>query len=86
MSNIKNKKIKCIQNGLDFDNKTTKAFRLMSSNTQEQFLFGNQSWFNGYDVSLESEFLDKDDLFVFAFYTKKRNEIFIVHWKLDSNE
>ena len=90
LANLQTKKINCIQNQLNFDCNEVKAFRLFSSNNQEQFLFSDRCWLNGYKLS------EHDDLeancrksliniqkepFACVFYTQKRNELFIIGWK-----
>jgi hypothetical protein len=88
LANMKTKTIRCIQQELKFDSKVAKAFRLMSSNTQQQFIYSDRNWFNGFKL------LGKDDLhrnasynnlsdepFVCAFFAQKRNELFIIGWK-----
>jgi hypothetical protein len=87
MANLNDQRVKCIQNELNFDSKSIKAFRLMSSNTHEQFIFtSHQNWLNGYDIindQVESTFVPEyNNSIVFAFYAQKRNEIFVVEWDL----
>jgi hypothetical protein len=92
LSNLKTKSINCIQNELKFDNKTTKAFRLSSSSGQEQFLFSDRDWLNGYKFSCDEKSANPElkfslcandkisQDFLCAFYTQKRNELFIIGW------
>ena len=87
LANLHDQRVKCIQNELKFDSTTTKAFRLISSNTHEQFIFGHdKDWLNGYDImgyKEESLFISETSTpILFAFYTQKRNEIFVVEWDL----
>jgi len=62
----------------------------MSSNTHEQFIFSdNHDWLNGYDIiNYEDGSIfvpETTSLLVFAFYTQKRNEIFVVEWNFKKN-
>lgn len=60
------------------DARTTVVFRLMMTNTQEnQFIFSSRDWLDGFKLDNESQ---EDVPFVWAFYSQKRNELFIVGW------
>ena len=83
IANFNNQKVKCIQNELNFDSKTTKVFRLTSSNTHEQYIFdGSQDWLNGFEIkNYGQNLIESKNPMVFSFYAQKRNEIFMVEWK-----
>lgn len=54
----------------------------MSNNTQEQFIFNDRKWLNGFRPDkLNNELRDLTDSIAFTFFTQKRNEAFIVEWK-----
>ena len=67
---------------LKFEN-MTRIYRLSLNNIQEQFLISNKSWLNGFKLVDENKidhFNNPEIPFACAFYTQKRNEIFIIGW------
>lgn len=80
LTNLKSQQVKCLNLELDLDNETEKMFRLITSNTQEQFIYGSRCWFNGF--KLNTTLANEPDItsLVFAFYTQQRQEVIVITW------
>lgn len=78
LTNIKSRMVKCLNEQLSLNNKVEKVFRLISSNTQEQFIYGSREWFDGFSLQDETE----DGSFVLGFYTQQRCEAVLLTWKV----
>ena len=81
LSNLRNQTVRCIQKGLLLT-ENLRIFKLATS-AQEQFVFADRSWLDGYDLSenLEDEMANREKKIVFTFFTQRINEAFCVLWK-----
>ena len=79
LTNLKTKSINLLTLENKYNPKTDKIFKLMLNNCQEQFVFGDQRWLDGFELNSFTG-LDSNNV-AFAFYSYKRNEIFILNWK-----
>ena len=82
MVNLKKKLIQCVRIVHNSDNSINKFYRIMSNNTQEQFILENKKWLNGFELNSKNDLCQVDEPFSIVFYSNKRNEVFLVEWNL----
>ncbi len=79
LTNLKTNSINLLNLENKYNSRADKIFKLMLNNYQEQFIFGDQGWLDGFRLG-SFNFFQTNNV-VFAFYTHKRNEIFVTNWK-----
>lgn len=77
LTNLKTNIINVIN--LDDDSRTGNIFGVKFKKYQEQFIFGDQQWLDGFKLS-SYNFFETNGV-AMLFYTDKLNEIFVTNWK-----
>lgn len=74
--NLKSKLINKIDAYLNIDSKQ-KFYRILLNSIQEQFVFGDKNWLNGFLLEEEKSPF-REGCFPLVFYSSRRNECFVV--------
>jgi WD40 repeat protein len=92
ISNIQKKSFKKIEkSGLQFNTTFGKVYQLLATNGQQNFLFPQRSWLDGYQIvdisnrnnQSDSSFSSSSNI-VFLFFTQRQNETFVITWNIDT--
>lgn len=76
VADLKSKSINKIDAFLNID-PTQKFYRILVNSIQEQFVFGDKNWLNGFSLKDDIYPLNKD-CFPLVFYSYRRNECFVI--------